>query len=170
MVRATGKKSTPKSSSSTSTTPIVSGDNPTSTPSPASLQEATASGEARSSNNAKSKPKAQSKTPTAPLDPNDAAALLATLAEQKGIIFSRKKIVAHNFCLAEIDRLRKAQASQPNSNGIKRPPGPIRNLQNAMGLENDKSLYMNCRVSYFLSFFSTLILMYQYIRQLLVTF
>jgi hypothetical protein len=151
MVRATGKKSTSKSSSLTSTTSIVSGDNPnlTSTPSPASLQEATASGEARSSNNAKSKPKAQSKIPTAPLDPNDAAALLATLAEQKGNIFTRKKFVAHNFCLAEIDRLRKAQASQPNSNGIKRPPGPIRNLQNAMGLENDKSLYMNCRVSIF---------------------
>jgi hypothetical protein len=151
MARATGKKSTSKSSSSTSTIPIISSDNPnlTSTPSSASLQEATASEEARSSNNSKSKPKAQSKIPTAPLDPNDAAALLATLAEQKGNFLSRKKIVAHNFCLAEIDRLRKAQASQPNSNGIKRPHGPIKNLQNAMGLKNDKSLYMNCRVSIF---------------------
>jgi hypothetical protein len=57
----------------------------------------------------------------------------------------------HNFCLAEIDRLRKAtqsmaQATKPKE--IQRPLGTINNLQKAMGLENDRALYMTCRVSF----------------------
>jgi len=31
---------------------------------------------------------------------------------------------------------------------IKRPLGSINNLQKAMGLENDRALYMTCRVSF----------------------
>lgn len=55
-----------------------------------------------------------------------------------------------NFYLAEIDRLRKAtqsmaQATKPKE--IQRPLGSIINLQKAMGLENDRALYMTCRVS-----------------------
>jgi hypothetical protein len=32
---------------------------------------------------------------------------------------------------------------------IKRPEGIVTNLQKAMGLEDDKVLYMNCRVSFY---------------------
>jgi hypothetical protein len=52
--------------------------------------------------------------------------------------------------IAEIDKLRKKQASMAKNaeqKSIKRPEGNITNLQKAMGLENDKALYMNCQVS-----------------------
>jgi hypothetical protein len=45
-----------------------------------------------------------------------------------------------------------AQDTKPKE--IKRPNGAITNLQQAMGLENDRALYMSCRVS--LSFVSKL--------------
>jgi hypothetical protein len=74
-----------------------------------------------------------------------------------------------NFCacLAEIDRLRKAtqsMAQDAKRKEIKRPLGPITNLQEAMGLENNRAVYMNCRVSFFflivLSYFNINILIY----------
>jgi hypothetical protein len=48
---------------------------------------------------------------------------------------------------------REAAAAAKNSDvqEIKRPSGSIGNLQVAMGLEDDKALYMNCRVSVALS-------------------
>lgn len=58
----------------------------------------------------------------------------------------------HDFCLAEIDRLTKASQSMAQDTKpkeIKRPHGSINNLQKAMGLENDRALYMNCRASFF---------------------
>jgi hypothetical protein len=58
--------------------------------------------------------------------------------------------LTRNFVLAEIDKLRKASQSMTQDakpKEIKRPEGSIANLQKAMGLKNDRALYMNCRVS-----------------------
>ncbi len=52
----------------------------------------------------------------------------------------------------EVNRLKKresAASKNRTSDEVKRPKGTIVNLQNAMGLENNKSVYMNCRVSLF---------------------
>lgn len=56
------------------------------------------------------------------------------------------------FPIAEVDRLKKresaaAAAKDGGVQEIKRPNGSIRNLQEAMGLADNKALYMNCRVS-----------------------
>ena len=54
----------------------------------------------------------------------------------------------------EIDRLKKSQAlkagaKDADAEEIRRPDGPIR-LQDAMGLQKNRALYMTCRVSHFL--------------------
>ena len=51
--------------------------------------------------------------------------------------------------IAEIDRLKKLEAAVKNKGlpEIKRPEGHIKDLQNAMGLEDDRTLYMSCQVS-----------------------
>jgi hypothetical protein len=53
-----------------------------------------------------------------------------------------------------IDRLLKSQAAQPVKKTLEEIPRPakITNLQRDMGLDNDKKLYSQCRVSFF-SFF-----------------
>ena len=80
---------------------------------------------------------------------------LPGLQNNKVSIFSRSlldvNVADHNFCLAEIDRLRKAtqsMAQDTKPKEVKRPLGSIANLQKAMGLENDRALYMTCRVSF----------------------
>jgi hypothetical protein len=59
--------------------------------------------------------------------------------------------------------LKKEQASMGKNTEqklIKRPNGTITKLQKSMGLENDRALYMNCRVSiYSLLMFRVLITM-----------
>ena len=47
-----------------------------------------------------------------------------------------------------------AAAKDSDIQEIKRPDGQIGNLQEAMGLEDNKALYMNCRVSvcYFIDY------------------
>jgi hypothetical protein len=51
--------------------------------------------------------------------------------------------------IAEIDRLRKLEAAAKKQGlpEIKRPEGHIRDLQKAMGLEDERALYISCRVS-----------------------
>ena len=51
---------------------------------------------------------------------------------------------------------------------MKRLKGTIVNLQNAMGLENNNSVYMNCHVSLFSFTINHLSLYVRLIRQLLV--
>ena len=160
MARATGKtktttKTTSKPPTTTLTTPVMPSDsspNPAATPSSALSQETSTPAQVNSkkqSSAAKLKTKISSR---APADPNDAAALLARLAEQEGkCFFSGKLLADHNFCLAEIDRLRKATQSMAQDTKLTEincPHGPITNLQKAMGLKNDRALYMNCRVSF----------------------
>jgi len=51
--------------------------------------------------------------------------------------------------IAEIDRLKKLEAAAKKQGlpEIKRPEGHIRDLQKAMGLEDERALYISCRVS-----------------------
>jgi hypothetical protein len=61
------------------------------------------------------------------------------------------------FVSAEIDRLKKFQAAKPiedKLNGIPRPT-KITSLQDAMGLTDDRRLYIFCRVCSFLTPFTT---------------
>lgn len=53
---------------------------------------------------------------------------------------------------------------------IKRPDGSIANLQKAMGLENDRAVYMNCRVSFFFIIYLDSTLINWYVSQLLAMF
>jgi hypothetical protein len=59
--------------------------------------------------------------------------------------------------LAEIDRLKKNQVSKAKDVTIKRPQRTITHLQKAMGLDNNRALYMSCRVSFSLSLFNLLL-------------
>jgi hypothetical protein len=80
-------------------------------------------------------------------DANLAAQLATALGEPSAFI----EYHATDFGIAEVDRLKKreavAAAKIGNTEEIKRPKGAIHNLQEAMGLEDDKALYLNCRVS-----------------------
>ena len=79
------------------------------------------------------------------------AALQAKLAALHGKLLLQCNVMPLIFWLAEVNRLKKresAAAKNQTSDEVKHPKGTIVNLQNAMGLEN-KSVYMNCRVSLF---------------------
>jgi hypothetical protein len=54
-----------------------------------------------------------------------------------------------NSLIAEIDRLKKLEAAAKKQGlpEIKRPDGHIKDLQKAMGLEDERAVYVSCRVS-----------------------
>ena len=51
---------------------------------------------------------------------------------------------------AEIDQLKKIQAAKPMEKKLEQIPRPTKftSLQDAMGLSEDKRLYLHCRVSH----------------------
>jgi hypothetical protein len=57
------------------------------------------------------------------------------------------------MCLAEIDKLKKSQAAKPVGKPLEEIPRPkqITKLQHDMGLDDDKRVYSDCRVSFCLS-------------------
>jgi hypothetical protein len=61
------------------------------------------------------------------------------------------------FLSAEIDRLKKSQAAKPIENKLIEIPRPskITSLQDAMGLTDNRKLYMFCRVRPFLTLLLT---------------
>ena len=56
-----------------------------------------------------------------------------------------------SLCLAEIDKLKKSQASKPVEKKLKeiKRPEKIENLQADMGLADNKRLYSHCLVHFF---------------------
>lgn len=180
MARNTGRAkstskspTTPSDNPNPSATPSSALSPPSDSPNPSAsatlssplLQETMSTPASNTAAKSKPNPKARSKVPVEKENrrttvPTNTTALLARLAEREGTKNLLKVLIVAdnnvNFYLAEIDRLRKASQSRAQDTKpkeIKRPQGSITNLQKAMGLEDDRALYMNCRVSFILHFF-----------------
>jgi hypothetical protein len=89
---------------------------------------------------------------------NDAetATLLAKIAAQEGLSIISFTVMFSSLCLAEIDKLKKSQASKPVEKKLKeiKRPEKIENLQADMGLADNKRLYSHCLVRLFFSLYS----------------
>ncbi|KAF8805282.1 hypothetical protein BYT27DRAFT_7213219 [Phlegmacium glaucopus] len=81
--------------------------------------------------------------------PATIASTPATIASMPATVDITALLVRVAAQEAEIDRLKKSQAMAKGTTlkEIARPHGTITNLQRAMGLENDRSNYMNCQAT-----------------------